>query len=295
MPLIFPDLTNSAGNTLTVTGFLDAKQITDPSYPVPETGLDGENTIKGNGIFDALMESVTLHMNIQWNQGRIAGEDYTKTYLGLAQTAMEVSVRYALERNNQWMNAKQIELHEAQIAKIKAETETIRLPLDTDTDDTSKTYATALLKSQLKSVEEQWKLLKAQKYVELQKEVLVTAQTQGFKVDAQLKHTKSITDFRGMLDAVNGGSYPMETDESNIWGEDKLSGKENKDKPERWVIQKINNKQINDAITAIDTAISNFPVKDETITPVTGSKTVKVLKPLGLQDKELIQYNKFYL
>lgn len=60
-------------------------QITDANY-------DSTNT----GVFDVLMEAVNLQIGKQWELGRLEGTDYANVYLGVMQTVLQESIKFAL-------------------------------------------------------------------------------------------------------------------------------------------------------------------------------------------------------
>ena len=54
------------------------------------------NVVTGTGIFDDLMEAVTIHLEAQYQLGRITGGDFATVYLGAMQSALQQSVSYAI-------------------------------------------------------------------------------------------------------------------------------------------------------------------------------------------------------
>ena len=60
------------------------------------------NVVTGTGAFDDLMEAVNIHLEAQFNLGRITGSDYATVYLGAMQAALENSVAFVmgLEKTN---------------------------------------------------------------------------------------------------------------------------------------------------------------------------------------------------
>lgn len=57
------------------------------------------NIVSGDGVFDNIMESITAHLEAQFNAGRITGTNYATVYLGAMQTAMQSAVTYALSKD----------------------------------------------------------------------------------------------------------------------------------------------------------------------------------------------------
>ena len=59
-----------------------------------------ENTISAKtGNFDELMKTVTLHLEEQFNAGRITGTDYATVYLGALQSVLAQAVTFTLNMN----------------------------------------------------------------------------------------------------------------------------------------------------------------------------------------------------
>jgi len=54
------------------------------------------NVVTGTGAFDDLMEAVNIHLEAQFNLGRITGSDYATVYLGAMQSALQQSVAFTL-------------------------------------------------------------------------------------------------------------------------------------------------------------------------------------------------------
>ena len=61
-----------------------------------------DNVVTGTGAFDDLMEAVNIHLDAQYNLGRITGSDYATVYLGAMQAALQQSVAFVmgLEKTN---------------------------------------------------------------------------------------------------------------------------------------------------------------------------------------------------
>jgi len=61
-----------------------------------------DNVVTGTGAFDDLMEAVNIHLEAQFNLGRITGSDYATVYLGAMQVALQQSVAFVfgLEKTN---------------------------------------------------------------------------------------------------------------------------------------------------------------------------------------------------
>lgn len=98
------------------------------------------NALDGTGVFDVLMASTALHMQQEFEKGRIRGPEYSQVYLGGLQATLAASIDYlhrskmmGIELENQKKQGllieAQIKLAEAQAAQIIAET-TTKLPAE---------------------------------------------------------------------------------------------------------------------------------------------------------------------
>ncbi len=103
------DIWSSWGVTTDVAPFVNTELV---EYRVANTTLlsdtfltsnvstvsdgNGIKSVLGEGIFDNLMETVTKHIDAQFENGRIKGADYATVYLGSLQTVLTQSVQYAI-------------------------------------------------------------------------------------------------------------------------------------------------------------------------------------------------------
>ena len=81
----------------------------------------------GTGYFDKLLSTVNIHINDQYNQGRLTGTDYAKVYLGSIQSAISQSLEFLLkekliEAQTDGANKDNL-LKDAQLAKLRNEEE----------------------------------------------------------------------------------------------------------------------------------------------------------------------------
>lgn len=60
------------------------------------TSAAPDYVVTGTGIFDDIMETVTAHLNAQFDLGRITGSSYGTVYLGAIQSVMTAAVGYTL-------------------------------------------------------------------------------------------------------------------------------------------------------------------------------------------------------
>lgn len=70
--------------------------LTNASLTQGSSVTNTNNVITGTGVFDDLMESVTAHLEAQFQLGRITGGDFATVYLGAMQSALQQSVQYAI-------------------------------------------------------------------------------------------------------------------------------------------------------------------------------------------------------
>ena len=73
---------------------------------------------EGTGAFDELIKAINGNIQIQFEAGRIQNAEYAEVYLGSMQTAITESMKFVLQNDTL---AKELELKQAQIAKINAE------------------------------------------------------------------------------------------------------------------------------------------------------------------------------
>ena len=72
---------------------------TDPMYEVigpvdPDAVTNGVTS--GPGAFDTFMRGVMAHLQQEYDKGRITGADYTKAYIELAQSCLQMAVQFTL-------------------------------------------------------------------------------------------------------------------------------------------------------------------------------------------------------
>ena len=72
----------------------------------------------GTGVFDELIKAINGNIQIQFEAGRIQNAEYAEVYLGSIQTAITEAMKFILQNDTL---AKELELKQAQIAKINAE------------------------------------------------------------------------------------------------------------------------------------------------------------------------------
>lgn len=76
-------------------------------------------TLDGHGVFDVLMRATKAHLDQEWTQGRIKGNEYATIYLGALQQTMQSAIQFLLNKDK---TSLEIELAEQTKEKIIAET-----------------------------------------------------------------------------------------------------------------------------------------------------------------------------
>ena len=75
---------------------------TNPMYGVVAPLTNDLLTIKepdGTGTFDWIMRSIKMHLEEEYQRGRITGADYTRAYIELTQGALQASVTFLIQRD----------------------------------------------------------------------------------------------------------------------------------------------------------------------------------------------------
>lgn len=99
-----------------------------------------DRTINGAGVFDALMQTINLHINEQYKNQRINGSAYAEAYISLVQAALGASTQFLLGKDQAYWQAIQTQM-QARRAEIESVTAALQL-------ETSKVgYALALAQS----------------------------------------------------------------------------------------------------------------------------------------------------
>ena len=93
---------------------------------------------EGTGIFDVIIKAANENIKIQHKTSRITGAEYAEVYLGTMQSAISEAMKFVLQNDTL---AKEIELKEAQIAKINADKELINAQLLAYTEQQAKDLA----------------------------------------------------------------------------------------------------------------------------------------------------------
>jgi len=150
--------------------------------------VDDEYVWQGTGIFDKLMEAVNSNVKVEYDNGRIVGEQYANVYLGGMQSVIAQSVQYVLQEKQT----------EAQIDLVNQQTLT-------------ETERTTLVREQAESedknnmvdgmIDNQIEKLKADVLIAQENILLAKAQL-------ALAKSKAIAD----IDKTYGYNYSLDTD-----------------------------------------------------------------------------------
>ena len=81
---------------------------------------------EGTGIFDIIIKAANENIKIQHKTSRITGAEYAEVYLGTMQSAISEAMKFVLQNDTL---AKELELKQAQIAKINAERDLVNAQL----------------------------------------------------------------------------------------------------------------------------------------------------------------------
>lgn len=82
--------------------------------------------VDGPGVFDALMRGFRAHLEVEFEANRITGDDYTKAYIALTESAMNQGVTFLLQKDQSFWQALLIQV-QAFSARVDLETTKVRL------------------------------------------------------------------------------------------------------------------------------------------------------------------------
>jgi hypothetical protein len=104
---------------------IDAISVDETTLSAPDLTLLSTQSLDGTGAFDVLMKTTKMHLQDEYNEGRITGEEYATVYLGGLTAVLQQAVQYLL-------NHQHAEKVSAEIGLIRQQTVTEL----TQTDDT---------------------------------------------------------------------------------------------------------------------------------------------------------------
>lgn len=82
--------------------------------------------VDGDGAFDALMAGVSAHLDREYKAGRITGDDFTKAYIALSETAMSNATQFVINRDTSFWSV-MLSQAQAMTAMVQLEVEKARL------------------------------------------------------------------------------------------------------------------------------------------------------------------------
>ena len=165
---------------------------------------------RGNGVFDAIMESIANHLKEEYKANRITGAEYTKAYSALTQACMTNAVTFLLGKDKAQWDAitaqigaitSNVQLQLAKIALLKAQIDA----LTAKAQYASTVMNLAIQDTQYATSKEQYESTRAQTMetrsdgstiegsIGKQKD-LYDQQIDSYKKDAQLKAAKVWSD-----------------------------------------------------------------------------------------------------
>lgn len=111
--------------------------FSDPDFNFPEGLLNKEvlpltlesvttGAIDGPGAFDTFMRGFKAHLAEEFERGRITGNDYTKAYIALTESAMAQSVAFLLGKDSAFWQAQMAQI-QAYTARIGLESAKVQL------------------------------------------------------------------------------------------------------------------------------------------------------------------------
>lgn len=112
MDFTLPDI-DMSGPSWDIPGG-DNSQIFDEIQPITNESLT-TRVPGGSGVFDALMESASKHLKVEFKENRITGGEYTKAYIATLESCMGNAVQFLLGRDAAFWQAAT-----AQIAAVTA-------------------------------------------------------------------------------------------------------------------------------------------------------------------------------
>jgi hypothetical protein len=112
-----------------------------------------EGGVNGSGIFEKLMASLRAHLTLEYDKGRITGDQFTKAYIELTSLAMQTGLQFLMSKELNFWQA-MLAKEQGKRAEIEAVTAAIAL-------ETSKAQL-ALITQQAKAAEVQVVLTKMQ-------------------------------------------------------------------------------------------------------------------------------------
>ena len=164
-----------------------------------EEGFKEDLVVKGDGIFDVLMNTATSHLKAQFDSNRLRDEDYATAYIQVYQATLQAALQIWLQKG---VADKQVELLNAQIVSESKQPELLTAQIELlNAQRTSESKQPELLNAQIvhlgkqsELLDKQGELLDAQVASEESKRNLYKRQIEGFDEDYKQKILKICMD-----------------------------------------------------------------------------------------------------
>lgn len=188
-----------------------------PEYQLPDIGEIGDpvskltnadltsGAVEGAGTFDVMMKALGAHLQLQFDKGRITGEQYSKVYVELTQGAMANAVQFLLGRDQAYWQAvaaqMQAQVAQAQVVTARVELETAKVKLQAlryETLAQQANYALAKMKLSTESVAYCTGQYTLDNILPMQK-LLVSEQAEAQRAQTQDTRSDQITPVVGLI------------------------------------------------------------------------------------------------
>lgn len=250
---VFLDLIDGVDFTLPDVDLSDESYTLPPAGELanPVTRITNDNLtekkIDGSGTFDVLMTSLRLHLQKEYDAGRINGDHYAKTYVALTEGAMNQAVQFLMAKDSAYWQAVvaqqqalsaqaqvitsrvqlaiakvQLQTARAEAVKQQAEFALMKMKLATESVgyDLATFNLTSMLPAQLQMVQEQKEAARAQTLdtrsdgvtnivgvLGKQKE-LYSQQIISYQRDSEVKAARIFTDAWMTMKTIDEGLVP---------------------------------------------------------------------------------------
>lgn len=154
--------------------------------------------VEGSGVFDILMQSVQVRLDLEFTKGRITGPQYSEVYLGALTAVLAQSLQYVLTKEQ---TEAQIALINAQALQVAAQTDLTEVEIEKaqiEKEQLTQNLATGLLQQQ--QIVAQTNLLGAQqnevtaRIAQIEAETVgINQRTENAQVEKQLLQSQLIT------------------------------------------------------------------------------------------------------
>ena len=166
---------------------IDVEEFTDnvtTENIADEGGFKEDLVVKGDGIFDVLMNTATSHLKAQFDSNRLRDEDYATAYIQVYQATLQAALQIWLQKG---VADKQVELLNAQIVSESKQPELLTAQIGLlNAQTASESKQPELLNAQIEHFDAQVVHLGKQGELLDKQGELPAAQIEHF--DAQIRH-----------------------------------------------------------------------------------------------------------